>query len=389
MSAVIGHEAIVRELQSLAASEDPPHALLFAGAEGSGRSLLALEYARLLNCEAAPPSPAGPCGVCRPCRLIAEGAHPDVIHLGPGDTLCRPQPGESSHEKHPDSRDIRICQVRGLIDLVARFPFEARTRMVLIEPADRLGREAAHTILKTLEEPPGHTVFCLVTAAPEVIIETVRSRCRRVDVRLVPPAEIASGLVARGVDPAIAARAAAECRGLPGNWSLPQLLAEYRGHRNRKRLPKYTLRQILRWADAHRERTGRWPMGASGKIVDAPGETWRAVDMALSHGRRGLPGGSSLALLLAKRRGIRHRLYVPTLSVGQILAWADAHRRRTGDWPIAESGAIPRSGGETWMAIDQALKAGSRGLRARSSLFKLLLKHRDVKRHARRQRASV
>ncbi|MCK6564362.1 MAG: DNA polymerase III subunit delta', partial [Dehalococcoidia bacterium] len=84
MSAVIGHEAIVRELQSLAASEDPPHALLFAGAEGSGRSLLALEYARLLNCEAAPPSPAGPCGVCRPCRLIAEGAHPDVIHLGPG-----------------------------------------------------------------------------------------------------------------------------------------------------------------------------------------------------------------------------------------------------------------------------------------------------------------
>lgn len=178
-------------------------------------------------------------------------------------------------------------------------------------------------------------------------------------------------------------------RGLPGNWSLPQLLAEYRGHRNRKRLPKYTLRQILRWADAHRERTGRWPMGASGKIVDAPGETWRAVDMALSHGRRGLPGGSSLALLLAKRRGIRHRLYVPTLSVGQILAWADAHRRRTGDWPIAESGAIPRSGGETWMAIDQALKAGSRGLRARSSLFKLLLKHRDVKRHARRQRASV
>ncbi|MCL4231333.1 MAG: hypothetical protein KJ053_07110 [Dehalococcoidia bacterium] len=216
MSAVIGHEAIVRELQSLAASEDPPHALLFAGAEGSGRSLLALEYARLLNCEAAPPSPAVPCGVCRPCRLIAEGAHPDVIHLGPGDTLCRPQPGESSHEKHPDSRDIRICQVRGLIDLVARFPFEARTRMVLIEPADRLGREAAHTILKTLEEPPGHTVFCLVTAAPEVIIETVRSRCRRVDVRLVPPAETASGLVARGVDPAIAARAAAECRGLPG-----------------------------------------------------------------------------------------------------------------------------------------------------------------------------
>lgn len=173
-------------------------------------------------------------------------------------------------------------------------------------------------------------------------------------------------------------------RGLPGKWSLPQLLAEYRGHRNRKRLPKYTATQIVRWADGHRSRTGRWPNSYSGKVVDAPGETWTAVDMALRHGQRGLPGGSSLARLLAQRRGVRHRLQVPRLSVRQILAWADAHRRRTGDWPMAESGTIPRSGGETWMAIDQALKGASRGLRARSSLFKLLLKHRGVQRHVRR-----
>ncbi len=220
MTAVIGHEAIVRELRAFAASDDPPHALLFAGPEGAGRGLLALEYAKLLNCEASSvlspqSSTLSPCS-CRPCRLIAEGAHPDVILLGPGDALCRPRPGESAHEKHPDSRDIRICQVRGLIELVARFPFEARYRAILIDPADRLGREAAHTILKTLEEPPGHTVFCLITAAPESIIETVRSRCRRIDVRPVPRAEIETGLIERGVDPAVASRAATECHGLPG-----------------------------------------------------------------------------------------------------------------------------------------------------------------------------
>mgnify|MGYP001359687176 CR=1 FL=1 len=231
---VIGHEGIVRELAALAASEEPPHALLFAGPEGVGRTVLAVEYALRLNCEAlhAPPSAGGslfgddpslapalppgePCGQCRPCRLILEEAHPDIITLAPGDTLCRPRDGES-HAKHPESRDIRICQVRGVIDLVARFPFEARYRVIIINPADRLGREAAHTMLKTLEEPPGHTVFCLVTAAPEAIIETVISRCRRIDARPVPRALIEEALVAMGIEQGLAAEAAEASRGRPG-----------------------------------------------------------------------------------------------------------------------------------------------------------------------------
>ena len=238
MTELIGHRAILRELRALAMSEDVPHALLFAGAEGTGRSALAIEYARMLNCEALhPPVTAGaslfgadvnselgtrdpelgPCGVCRQCRLIEEGAHPDIITVGPGDTLCRPRDGES-HAKHPDSRDIRICQVRGLIDLASRYPFEAQYRMLIIDPADRLYRngQAVHTLLKTLEEPPGHTVFCLVTAAPEDLLETIVSRCRRIDVRHVPRLEIEAGLVARGFEPSLALRAAEACKGRPG-----------------------------------------------------------------------------------------------------------------------------------------------------------------------------
>ena len=234
MTDLIGHADIVRELEALAASEDPPHALLLAGTEGTGRTALAIRYAMLLNCDRAAPAPAGaslfgddtfaamatgeggvPCGECRSCRLIAEGAHPDVIVLGPGDMLCKPREGES-HARHPESRDIRICQVRGIIDLAARYPFEARYRAIIIDPADRLGREAAHTLLKTLEEPPGHTVFCLLSAAPESIIETIVSRCRRIDVRPVPKAAIEEGLVARGYDPELAARAAEASGGRPG-----------------------------------------------------------------------------------------------------------------------------------------------------------------------------
>jgi len=225
MAGVIGHGPILRELRDLADGERLVHAVMLAGPEGTGRTRLAMEYALLLNCEGAPsggPSLFGddassdrPCGACRPCRLIEAGKHPDVITLGPGDMLCQPRPGDSSHPAHPDSRDIRICQVRGLVELAARFPVEARTRVVVIEPAERIGRDAAHALLKTLEEPPGHTVFVLVTAAPEDIIETVRSRCRRIDVRLVARATIEQGLIERGVERAMAERCAAASRGRP------------------------------------------------------------------------------------------------------------------------------------------------------------------------------
>lgn len=217
MDEIIGHADVLRELRGLADAADPVHALLLAGPGGAGRTLLALEYARLLNCEArASAASAVPCGQCRSCRLIGEGAHPDVITLGPGDTLCKPRTNESGHEGHPQSRDIRICQVRGLIELVARYPFEARYRMIIIDPADRLGREAAHTLLKTLEEPPGHTIMALVTEAPDSLIETIISRCRRMDVRPVPRAEIEAALVKRGIEPGLASEVARECHGRPG-----------------------------------------------------------------------------------------------------------------------------------------------------------------------------
>lgn len=218
---IIGHEPIRRELWGLAARPDPPHALLLAGPEGLGRTRLALEYAAALNCEGgtggpfAGSEPAPPCGECRPCRLIAAGGHPDVVHLTPGEALCRPRPGEGGHERHPQSRDIRICQVRGAIDLVARYPVEARYRVIVVEPAERLGREAQPALLKTLEEPPGHTVFVLVTAAPEAVSETIRSRCRRIDVRPVPTAQLRAGLEARGLPPETAEAIAEAARGRP------------------------------------------------------------------------------------------------------------------------------------------------------------------------------
>lgn len=220
---MIGHDAILRELRSLALQPLPAHAVLLAGPEHTGRTPLAREYARLLNCQArqggAMPGfdpPPIPCGECRHCRLIGDGAHPDVVHLSPGDALCRPRSGESGHPPHPDSRDIRICQVRGTIELVARYPFEAPYRVVVVDPAERMTPDAANTLLKTLEEPPSHSVFVLISAAPDQLLETILSRCRRIEVPTVPTATIEAGLVARGVDASLAHEAATSARGRPG-----------------------------------------------------------------------------------------------------------------------------------------------------------------------------
>jgi len=90
-------------------------------------------------------------------------------------------------------------------------------------------------------------------------------------------------------------------RGLPGGSSLPRLLAERRGARNRTRPPRLTLAEIHRWAAAHQERTGQRPTANSGPVVDAAGETWMGINLALWNGLRSLPGGSSLRKLLGRQ----------------------------------------------------------------------------------------
>jgi hypothetical protein len=167
-------------------------------------------------------------------------------------------------------------------------------------------------------------------------------------------------------------------RTLPGGSSLAKLLAEQRAVRNRKQLPPYQQELLLAWADAHRERTGSWPTRYSGPISDAPGETWLAVDMALRHGRRNLPGGSSLPLLLAENREVRNRWTRSDFSVEQIIRWTDTYHDRTGQWPHLDSGPIAEAPGETWNGVDKALRRGLRGLSPGSSLAKLLAKERGV-----------
>jgi DNA polymerase III subunit delta' len=156
---VVGHQRPLRILRRLIETGRVHHAYLFTGMEGIGKRLVALNMAKALNCA----DQAGEaCDRCRSCQLIAKGVHPDVILINPT--------GES----------IKIEQIRELERSVAFKPYEARWRVVLIDRAEQLTREAANALLKTLEEPPSWTMIILLATAIEGLPATVPSRCQRI-----------------------------------------------------------------------------------------------------------------------------------------------------------------------------------------------------------------
>jgi len=166
-------------------------------------------------------------------------------------------------------------------------------------------------------------------------------------------------------------------RGLPGRSSLAKLLAERRSIRNIHDLAPLNIPQILKWADAHKTATGDWPKVKSGQVTGTD-ESWSGINIALWKGGRGLPGGSSLAKLLANCRSVRNKHDLSPLTIHQILAWADEHKIVAEDWPGKESGAVVGTD-ETWAGINTALRTGSRGLPGGSSLAKLLSEHLGVR----------
>src|SRR5262245_43913845 len=116
--------------------------------------------------------------------------------------------------------------------------------------------------------------------------------------------------------------------------------------------PVLYLRDLLAWADAFRERVGRWPCRDDRYVPGNSDDTWCAVDPAVPKGLRGLPRGLSLAKLLHEYRAVRHKRLLPPFTPDQILGWADSHSDRTGEWPSHSSGPIADAPGETWLAVD-------------------------------------
>ena len=137
-----------------------PHALLLHGVAGNGKALFAARLAAALTCR----SDAPPCGECDSCRFCAAGSHPDLTKV--------------AVEK--DRREIVVEQIRDLVYVTALTARIGRCKVVVVDPAEQMNRHAANTLLKTLEEPPGNTVFLLVSSNHSLLPATIRSRCQMI-----------------------------------------------------------------------------------------------------------------------------------------------------------------------------------------------------------------
>ena len=201
---IVGHRHIAALLSRSIASGSLPPSVMFGGPEGVGKRRVAEAVAQALNCTspALGPAKAGHhrnslnaftqsvdgvrpwpdleidgCGKCPACTRIARGIYPDVLTIAPGET-----------------GSIKIEAVRDAIDRAVFRPFEGKRRVTIIDDADALVAAAQNALLKTLEEPPPSSVFILVTARPDSLLPTVRSRCSQIRFPRLTSAEVADVL---------------------------------------------------------------------------------------------------------------------------------------------------------------------------------------------------
>ena len=150
-----------RFLRRLIASNRIPNGLLFWGPSGVGKTQTAIAFAKALLCpeHADPASPDAAIA-----RKIDHGNHPDLRIVAPV----------------KKSRNIDVEAIDSIIEMASLRPTQSAWRVIVVSDAERMRGPAQNHLLKTLEEPPGRTVFILITEYPEFLLPTIRSRCQRV-----------------------------------------------------------------------------------------------------------------------------------------------------------------------------------------------------------------
>jgi DNA polymerase-3 subunit gamma/tau len=191
--ALIGQEGMKKVLTRAFDQGRIAHAWVLTGVRGVGKTTTARILARALNCLGADGDltkpTITPCGACANCRAIADDSHPDVIELDA-------------------ASNNGVDNVRELNQMVQYRPALARYRLIIFDEAHMLSQAAWNALLKTLEEPPGHTKFVFATTEIRKVPLTVLSRCQRFDLRRIPEETLAAhyadiaGLEGIAVEPA-------------------------------------------------------------------------------------------------------------------------------------------------------------------------------------------
>ena len=180
-----GHDNAIQTLSRALAEDRVAHSWLIAGPAQVGKTTLALDLARAVNCV-----PSGddkrPCGACRQCSRIASGMHPDIRVVG----LETARSGRLRTL-------ISIEQVRDVQRELSLLPYEGASRVVIFESAELFSAEAANSLLKTLEEPPERVLIILLASDAAAVLPTILSRCRQLRLKPSPASAIARFLTER------------------------------------------------------------------------------------------------------------------------------------------------------------------------------------------------
>jgi DNA polymerase-3 subunit delta' len=202
-----GHDAVLEGLWRATERGRLPHALLFQGPAGVGKFRAAQRFAAGLLCERGPGAPCGACGACR--RRLA-GSHGGLYVLDPGALQLETIP---IHYVTPrdDHRDVHTIE-----EFLALRAADGGWRVVVLRDFDRAGTNTQNALLKTLEEPGRGVVLVLESSRPDLLLETIRSRCVPVAFELLPPEDAAAVLTDAGLATERAALLSRWCEGAPG-----------------------------------------------------------------------------------------------------------------------------------------------------------------------------
>ncbi|MBQ1222796.1 MAG: DNA polymerase III subunit delta' [Oscillospiraceae bacterium] len=161
---LVGNARVVRAIEA-AGGENPFHAYIISGPDGSGKTLTSRLLSSALVCTEG--AGARPCGRCLACRKVSHGTHPDIRVI-----------------EMEGKESFLVGQSRELRADASRLPNEGRHKVYILPDAEHMNEAASNALLKILEEPPEYTVIVLIAENPAKLPETVRSRC--VELRLRP-----------------------------------------------------------------------------------------------------------------------------------------------------------------------------------------------------------
>jgi DNA polymerase-3 subunit gamma/tau len=182
---IVGQGPITQTLTQAIATGRTAHAYLLCGPRGTGKTSTARVLAKALNCTMRPPGFGDPCGNCDACLAIERGNFVDLIEID-----------AASNRGIDEMRDLR--------EKVRFLPTQGKYKVYIIDEAHALTNDAFNAFLKTLEEPPPHSVFILATTEPHRLPATIISRCQRYDFHRISPSDVAKRLAeiatAEGVD---------------------------------------------------------------------------------------------------------------------------------------------------------------------------------------------